>query len=90
MCPWRNIRGVSALDRCLRNVQHEVMAGVPDDRIVDEVVGRLATRYPGLSKDFLAKRVWECLTSFVNPAIRDFLPVLVERRVTHELKVASF
>ncbi len=66
------------------------MADVPDDRIVDEVVVRLATRYPGLSKDFLAKRAWASLTSFVNPAIRDFLPVLVERRVTHELRVASF
>jgi hypothetical protein len=66
------------------------MAGVPDDKIVDEVVGRLATRFPGLSTDFLAKRVWANLKSFVNPAIRDFLPVLVERRVTRELKVASF
>ncbi len=66
------------------------MAGVPDDRIVDEVVGRLAAKFPGVNKDFLARRVWESLKSFVNPAIRDFLPVLVERRVTHELKVASF
>jgi hypothetical protein len=66
------------------------MAGVPDDRIVDDVVGRLATKFPGVNKDFLARRVWESLKSFVNPAVRDFLPVLVERRVTHELKVASF
>jgi hypothetical protein len=43
-----------------------------------------------VNKDFLARRVWESLKSFVNPAIRDFLPVLVERRVTNELKVASF
>ena len=66
------------------------MAGVPDDRIVDEVVGRLSTRFPGLSTEFLARRVWASLKSFVNPAIRDFLPVLVERRVVHELEVASF
>jgi hypothetical protein len=66
------------------------MAGVPDDRIVDEVVVRLATKFPEVNKDFLARRVWESLKSFVNPAIRDFLPVLVERRVTNELKVASF
>ena len=66
------------------------MAGVPDDRIVDEVVVRLATKFPGVNKDVLARRVWESLKSFVNPAIRDFLPVLVERRVTNELKVASF
>jgi hypothetical protein len=66
------------------------MGGVPDAKIVDAVVGRLATRYPGLSTDFLAKRAWVSLKSFVEPAIRDFLPVLVERRVTSELKVASF
>jgi len=66
------------------------MAGVPDDKIVDEVVVRLATRFPGVSTEFLARRAWASLKSFVNPAIRDFLPVLVERRVTHELKVASF
>ncbi len=66
------------------------MGGVPDDKIVNEVVGRLATRFPSVSTDFLARRVWASLKSFVNPAIRDFLPVLVERRVTHELKTASF
>ena len=43
------------------------MAGVPDDRIVDEVVGRLATKFPGVNTDFLARRVWESLKSFVNP-----------------------
>ena len=63
------------------------MSSVTDDRIVDEVVGRLATRFPGLSPDFLVKRVWAGLRSFVNPPIRDFLPVLVERRVAQELQV---
>lgn len=65
------------------------MAVVPDDRIVDEVVRRLGARFPGLSKDFLTQRAWASLASFVNPAIRDFLPVLVERRVARELQMAS-
>lgn len=62
------------------------MATVTDDKIVDEVVERLATRYPGVGPDFIAKRAWEALKSFVNPTIRDFLPLLVERRVTRQLK----
>jgi hypothetical protein len=62
------------------------MAPVTDEKIVDEVVGRLATRYPGVGTDLIAKRAWAALKAFVNPTIRDFLPLLVERRVTRELK----
>jgi hypothetical protein len=62
---------------------------VTDDKIVDEVVGRLKKRYPGLGVDFLAKRVWDALKSFVNPSIRDYLPLLVERRVTRQLHNSS-
>jgi hypothetical protein len=65
------------------------MADVTDDKIVDEVVGRLATRYPGLGTDLIAKRAWDALRAFVNPTIRDFLPLLVERRVVRELKSVS-
>jgi hypothetical protein len=65
------------------------MADVTDDKIVAEVVGRLATRYPGLGTDLIAKRTWEALKAFVNPTIRDFLPLLVERRVLRELRSAS-
>ena len=90
MCPWANVRGSDALANRVGPGSAWDMAGVPDDRIVDEVVVRLATKFPEVNKDFLARRVWESLKSFVNPAIRDFLPVLVERRVTNELKVASF
>lgn len=39
--------------------------------------------------ELLAKRAWEGVRSFVNPAIRDFLPLLVERRVGRELRLAS-
>ena len=65
------------------------MADVTDDKIVDEVVGRLATRYPGLGTELIAKRAWDALKAFVNPTIRDFLPLLVERRVVRDLKSAS-
>ena len=62
------------------------MASVTDEKIVDEVVGRLATRYPGVGPDMIAKSAWAALKAFVNPTIRDFLPVLVERRVRREIK----
>ena len=62
------------------------MAEVTDEKIVDEVVGRLAPRYPSLGTELIAKRAWEALKAFVNPTIRDFLPLLVERRVASELK----
>jgi hypothetical protein len=65
------------------------MSEVTDDKIVDEVVGRLAVRYPSLGTDQIAKRAWEALKAFVNPTIRDFLPLLVERRVVRELKSIS-
>ena len=64
------------------------MSEVTDDKIVDEVVGRLAVRY-SLGTDQIAKRAWEALKAFVNPTIRDFLPLLVERRVVRELKSIS-
>ena len=65
------------------------MAEVSDEKIVDDVVGRLAPRYPGLSAEVIAKRAWEALKAFVNPTIRDYLAVLVERRVVRELKSIS-
>ncbi len=65
------------------------MGSESDVKIVDEVLGRLSTKFPGLSADFLAKRVWATLQSFMNPSIRDFLPVLVERRVVEELRAAT-
>jgi hypothetical protein len=65
------------------------MAVVTDDKIVEQVVGRLAPRYPGLGADLIAHRAWEALKAFVNPTVRDYLPLLVERRVLRELKSVS-
>ena len=65
------------------------MAEVTDAKIVDEVVGRLATRFPSLGTEVIAKRAWDALKAFVNPTIRDFLALLVERRVVRRLKPVS-
>lgn len=65
------------------------MADVTDEKIVDAVVGRLAPRYPALGPELITRRAWDALKAFVNPTIRDFLPLLVERRVVRELKSGS-
>lgn len=65
------------------------MAEVTDEKIVDEVVGRLANRYPSVGPELIARRAWDALKAFVNPTIRDYLPLLVERRVVRELKSVS-
>ncbi|MHB1011032.1 MAG: three-helix bundle dimerization domain-containing protein [Propionibacteriaceae bacterium] len=62
------------------------MAEVTDEKIIDEVVGRVASRYPGLGSELIVKRTWAALKAFADPRIRDFLPVLVERRVVRELR----
>jgi len=66
--------------------QHVRVDGVTDERIVEEVVGRLGSTFPRLPKDFLATKVSETLRSFGDARIRDFLPVLVERKVLSALK----
>ncbi len=66
------------------------MAQVTDQKIVDDVVVRLAPRYPSVGSELIARRAREALKAYVNPRVRDFLPLLVERRVVRELKsVAS-
>jgi len=66
------------------------MAEVTDEKIVDEVVVRLAPRYPEFwAPSSSPSGAWDALKAFVNPAIRDFLPVLVERRVVRDLRSVS-
>jgi len=63
------------------------MAPVTDEKIVDESCGdgwRPATQG---RHDLIAKRAWAALKGVrETPPSRDFLPLLVERRVTRELK----
>ncbi|MHB1010893.1 MAG: three-helix bundle dimerization domain-containing protein [Propionibacteriaceae bacterium] len=42
-----------------------------------------------LGTEVIAKRAWDALKAFVNPTIRDFLALLVERRVVRRLKPVS-
>ena len=54
---------------------------------VDEVVDRLAARFPDVSRDRVAAIVGEEHLELEGNPIRDFIPVLVEREARERLRV---
>ena len=50
-----------------------------EQRAIDEVVERISTRYPSLSRELIRDQVDVQLASFDGSTVRDFVPVLVER-----------
>lgn len=57
--------------------------------MVDEVVARLVAMFPGVARETIVTRVQVGLSAFSSAPIRDFLPVLVERRVAARLRAES-
>ena len=55
--------------------------------MVDEVVDRLAARFPGVSRDHVAAVVGEEHLELEGNPIRDFIPVLVEHGARERLRV---
>lgn len=55
------------------------MAIEHEHRAIDEVVERIAARYPSLSRELIRDQVDVQLTAFEGSAVRDFVPILVER-----------
>ncbi len=53
---------------------------------MDEVVARLAPMFPGVDRETIVTRVQAGLSAFNSAPIRDYLPVLVERRVAARLR----
>ena len=56
-------------------------------RAVDEVVDRLAARFPDVSRDRVAAIVGEEHLELEGNPIRDFIPVLVEHEARERLRV---
>ena len=56
-------------------------------RAVDQVVDRLAARFPDVSRDRVAAIVGEEHLELEGNPIRDFVPVLVEREARERLRV---
>ncbi|MGI9821723.1 three-helix bundle dimerization domain-containing protein [Agromyces sp. Marseille-Q5079] len=55
-------------------------------RGVEEVVDRLATKYPGVERAEIEKIVAEEHQSFDGHPVRDFVPVLVEKHAKTRVK----
>lgn len=56
-----------------------------EDRAITEVVARLTARFPALDPERIATSVRRAYESFASSAVRDFVPLLVERHVREEL-----
>lgn len=52
-----------------------------EHRAIDEVVERIATKYPTLSRELIRDQVDVQLAAFDGSHVRDFVPILVERDV---------
>lgn len=66
----------------------EAMTTHEDAPDLDQVVDKLAERYPGRSRDSIRVEVEKAHRSFADAKVHDFLPVLIERRVRASLRDA--
>lgn len=69
--------------------QHAAMPVENEGHAIDEVVDRLALRFPSISGARILSEVHARLASFVGASVRDFVPVLVEREVAEALADAA-
>ncbi len=58
---------------------------IAEEALIDEVQQRLVQRYEHLSRGDVSAAVEAALTRFERSSIRDFVPLLVERRATAQL-----
>lgn len=61
------------------------MAGINEDAMIARLERRLATQYRHLPPDQVAGAIENARASLAHSRIRDFIPLLVERRVNAEL-----
>jgi hypothetical protein len=61
------------------------VAQISETMLIDQVVQRLTTRYADLSPDQVAGAVHSAHARFEQCPIREFVPLLVERRARAEL-----
>lgn len=59
---------------------------VEEVRALDELADRLHTRFPAIPTDGIKHMVEEGYHQFDSSLVRDFIPVLVEREVTEQLR----
>lgn len=62
---------------------------VDEDAAIDQVVERLAVRFPSVDAETIETIVRDAYAAFANAHVRDFVPVLVERDAKARLQVAA-
>jgi hypothetical protein len=65
------------------------MVGISEELMVAEVLARLGADYPDSSADDVERCVRRAQDRFHSSPIREFVPLLVERRARAELAGAS-
>ncbi|OKH83554.1 hypothetical protein EB75_08200 [Mycobacterium sp. ST-F2] len=61
------------------------MREINEERAIADVVTRLTARYPALDPGEIAAAVQRAHAGFESCAVRDYVPLLVERHVHEEL-----
>jgi hypothetical protein len=61
--------------------------GIDEEALIDEVQQRLTQKYAHLSSGDVSAAVEAALTVFERSSIRDFVPLLVERRANAHLSL---
>ena len=56
-----------------------------EQTVIDEVVARLSSRYPAISKETVESIVHDVHARFDGRPLRDYVPLLVERTAKSEL-----
>lgn len=56
-----------------------------EQTVIDELVTRLASRYPNVPVATVSTVVWDIHSRFDGSRLRDFVPLLVERNAKKEL-----
>jgi hypothetical protein len=77
---------VSSRGKNAHNLCMALAAG--EDQQMDEVLTRLVAQYPSCDPSDIAYSVQSARECFASSTIRDFLPLLVERRVRKEMSTA--
>ena len=67
----------------------DARAGESEQRSVDEVIERLADKYPGVDPERIREIVAEEHHGFDDRPVRDFVPVLVEKSAKKRVKALA-
>jgi hypothetical protein len=80
-----NVHPQVPVDRCPFLTQASLMAEISEDLLIAEVERRLTNKYAHVPTDQVCTAIQRVYAQFEQSPIRDFVPLLVERRASAEL-----